>query len=114
MISVPFCPQCRYEYQAGIQQCPDCGVELVEQLSPEEEPSSSGPLVTIYIAKDMTEASLIKSFLEEFQIEAFIGYDLGPAYPVGQIEVRVAESHADEARDLIAEFLQSPPEGLDL
>ncbi|MFN4218281.1 MAG: hypothetical protein ACK4HB_03255 [Candidatus Bipolaricaulia bacterium] len=43
------------------------------------------------------------------QIEAFIGYDLGPAYPVGQIDVRVAEEHADEARELIAEFLQSPP-----
>jgi hypothetical protein len=62
--------------------------------------------VTVYIAKDMTEASLIRSFLGEFQIDAFIGYDLGPAYPVGQVEVRVAETHADEARELIAEFLK--------
>ncbi len=107
---MPFCPQCRYEYRAGLRQCPDCGVELVEQLSPEEEPSPISPLVTVYIAKDMTEASLVKSFLEEFQIESFIGYDAGSAYPVGQIEVRVAETHADEARELIAEFLSAPPE----
>jgi len=111
---MPFCPQCRYEYQVGLRQCPDCGVELVEQLTPEEEPSSAGPLMTVYIAKDMTEASLIKSFLEEFQIESFIGYDAGSAYPVGQIEVRVAETYADEARELIAEFLQSSPEDLAL
>lgn len=104
-----FCPQCRYEYQSGIQQCPDCGIELVEQLLPEEELPPSGSLVTVYVAKDMTEASLIKSFLEEFQIESFIGYDLGPAYPVGQIDVRVAEEHADEARELIAEFLNAEP-----
>lgn len=107
---MPFCPGCRYEYQAETQQCPDCGAELVEQLSPQEEPSPTGPLVTVYVAQDMTEASLIKSFLEEFQIESFIGYDLGPAYPVGQIDVRVAETHADEARELIAEFLAAPLE----
>lgn len=111
---MPFCPRCRYEYHAGLRQCPDCGVELVEQLSPEEELPPSGSLVTVYVAKDMTEASLIKSFLEEFQIESFIGYDLGPAYPVGQIDVRVAEEHADEARELIAEFLQALPEDFDL
>lgn len=111
---MPFCPQCRYEYHPGTRRCPDCGVELVEQLSPEERLPPSGPLVTVYIAKDMTEASLIKSFLEEFQIESFIAYDLGSAYPVGQIDVRVAEEHADEARELIAEFLQAPPEDSDL
>ncbi len=111
---MPFCPQCRYEYQAGMSRCPDCDVELVEQLSPEEELPPTGSLATVYIAKDMTEASLIKSFLEEFQIESFIGYDLGSAYPIGHIEVRVAEEHADEARELIAEFLRSPPENLEL
>lgn len=111
---MPFCPNCRYEYQAGMRWCSDCGVELVEQLLPEGELPPTGSLVTVYIAKDMTEASLIKSFLEEFQIESFIGYDLGPAYPIGQIEVRVAAAHADEARELIAEFLQSPPEDLAL
>lgn len=106
---MPFCPQCRYEYHAGMRQCPDCGVELVDELSPQERTSPSGSLVTVYVAKDMTEASVIKSFLDEFQIESFIGYDLGPAYPVGQIEVRVAEEHVDEARELIAEFLRAEP-----
>jgi hypothetical protein len=107
---MPFCPQCRYEYRAGLRQCPDCGAELVDELLPEEQSPPSGPLVTIYIAKDMPEASLVKSFLEEFQIESFIGYEAGSAYPVGQIEVRVAEAYADEARELIAELLSAPPE----
>jgi len=106
---MPFCPQCRYEYQVGLRQCPDCGAELVEELAPEEQLPPSGPLVTVYIAQDMLEANLVKSFLEESQIEAFIGYDLGSAYPVGPVEVRVAETHAEEARGLIAEFLQSGP-----
>jgi predicted amidophosphoribosyltransferase len=48
---MPFCPQCRYEYRAGLRQCPDCGAELVDELLPEEQSPPSGPLVTIYIAK---------------------------------------------------------------
>jgi len=29
-----YCPSCRAEYRAGFAQCADCGVELVEELSP--------------------------------------------------------------------------------
>lgn len=104
---MPFCPQCRYEYRAGLRQCPECGTELVEQLSLEEDPPPAGPLATVYIAMDMAEANLVKAFLEEAQIEAFIGYDGGPAYPVGQVEVRVAETRAPEAREVIAGFLEA-------
>lgn len=34
---MPFCPKCRYEYNYGIGQCPDCGARLVDRL-PEEPP----------------------------------------------------------------------------
>nr|BAL59678.1 hypothetical protein HGMM_OP4C314 [Candidatus Acetothermum autotrophicum] len=106
---MPFCPQCRYEYQAGLRRCPDCDIELVDELSPEAQLPPSGPLVTVYIAQDMLEANVVKTFLEEAQIEAFIGYDMGSAYPIGPVEVRVAETHAEEARELIAGFLQAEP-----
>lgn len=105
---MPFCPECRYEYRAGLHQCPDCGAALVEKLLLEEEDlTPSGPLVTVYIAKDITEANLVKALLAEARIEAFAGYDGGPAYPVGQVEVRVSEARAPEARELIAEFLKA-------
>ncbi len=29
---MPFCPECRYEYKAGIITCPDCDEELVAEL----------------------------------------------------------------------------------
>ena len=33
---MPFCPSCRYEYEAGVLTCPDCDLALVEVL-PEDE-----------------------------------------------------------------------------
>lgn len=105
---MPFCPQCRYEYRTGLHQCPDCGAALVEKLLLEEEAlTPSGSLVTVYIAKDITEANLVKALLAEAQIEALAGYDGGPAYPVGPVEVQVTQTRAAEARELIAEFLKA-------
>lgn len=34
---MPFCPVCKYEYEEGVCRCPDCDVDLVNQL-PVEEP----------------------------------------------------------------------------
>lgn len=33
---MPYCPKCRFEYNLEITRCPDCDVELVEQLFEEE------------------------------------------------------------------------------
>ncbi len=32
-----WCPKCKNEYRKGITHCPDCDVDLVEELLPEEE-----------------------------------------------------------------------------
>lgn len=32
-----WCPKCKNEYRKGINHCPDCDVDLVEELLPEEE-----------------------------------------------------------------------------
>ncbi len=32
---MPVCPNCKYEYVKGIDKCPDCGAELVDELPPE-------------------------------------------------------------------------------
>jgi hypothetical protein len=40
---MPFCPKCRYEYQAGIAKCPDCDETLVSSL-PDETETPDEPL----------------------------------------------------------------------
>jgi hypothetical protein len=34
---MPFCPSCKYEYIVGIKTCPDCDIDLVDEL-PDEMP----------------------------------------------------------------------------
>jgi hypothetical protein len=36
-----FCPKCRDEFREGIAACPDCGVDLVEELPAESPPRLS-------------------------------------------------------------------------
>ncbi len=33
---MPYCPKCRYEYRDEIKRCPDCDVNLVEELTEDE------------------------------------------------------------------------------
>lgn len=39
---MPFCPNCKYEYEANVTECPDCEVELVSSL-PEPEDETINP-----------------------------------------------------------------------
>lgn len=34
---MPFCPQCKYEYEDNIQSCPDCKKQLVDRLKEETD-----------------------------------------------------------------------------
>ena len=36
-----YCPECRFEYRAGVRQCPDCGAELVAHLPEARQPESN-------------------------------------------------------------------------
>ncbi|MCE5313845.1 MAG: DUF2007 domain-containing protein [Armatimonadota bacterium] len=35
---MPFCPKCKYEYRTGFSKCPDCDVELVDELPEAAKP----------------------------------------------------------------------------
>lgn len=70
-----FCPNCRAEYVEGITRCPDCGVDLVEDLSvlkPEPEFQESDWKM-IYRPSSAQEVALIQMIFEREKIPFFIG-----------------------------------------
>jgi len=61
-----FCPKCRYEYENDILECPDCRIELIDQLpssvvsaavSPDESWIPAG-LVNSQIKSDLAKGAL--------------------------------------------------------
>jgi len=59
---MPFCPACLFEFVEGIKVCPDCGVELVEQLPPQQEADVKWTLLATF--SDVVYAGMVREALE--------------------------------------------------
>ncbi len=69
-----FCPQCGEEYRPGFTHCPDCDVDLVEQLPVEQkEPPNdqldNSKLVPVLSTRNMPDVINIKQKLDMDGIE---------------------------------------------
>jgi hypothetical protein len=67
---MPFCPQCRFEYQQSVKACPECKVDLVEVL--EGVPTTDEDFIEVYSVNSRMEADVIRSLLEEEQVPCLI------------------------------------------
>ena len=103
---MPFCPSCGYEYVAGIKKCPDCGVDLVDELPPEEK------MVSIYVAEDSNEAAIVRGILDESGIpiaeRADVNKDLNVfESPIEEEDIQVPSSRVEEAKQILEEYLEA-------
>lgn len=102
-----FCPRCGAEYRAGIEECADCLLPLVENPPGDDKDMSKVPeLVEVCVVNRM-DAELLRGLLEDNGIPALVGKQgYTAAYPVnvgtlgeGRILVRVQDAQA--ARELL-------------
>ena len=100
-----FCPKCRDEFQPEIATCPDCRVDLVDQL----EAPAEVELVTAAEVRDAALFPVFKSLLEASGLpysadgEEMLSVYPGPAGTlVGPIKIRVPREHEEEVRQLLA------------
>jgi hypothetical protein len=70
---MPYCPQCRDEFQDWVEECPDCKKKLVSTLPPlREKVIREGTLVHVATAPNEIEAQLWKGILEDNGIQSMI------------------------------------------
>jgi len=104
---MPFCPECKYEYRVTTKTCPECKVDLVDQL--EEMPTSSEDYAEVYMVSNRMEADVVASILEEAGV-AFLIRDLR-MFPVlpdlggrrARLWVAVPKSQEEQARKVLEE-----------
>jgi hypothetical protein len=64
-----FCPSCKCEYIAGVTQCSDCGVPLVDSLSSETAaPLKHSGVVAVWSGNDPAECIAVKDALTKAEI----------------------------------------------
>jgi hypothetical protein len=101
------CPECKAEYRPGITRCPECNVDLVATLPPEEHDAPE--LVPVYELHDPSDLLAVESALDgagiPFELEdesAVPGASLAGLDPMGRVAVVLVPRHrAQEAKELL-------------
>ena len=114
-----FCPKCRDEFVAGIKECPDCAVPLVEVLLPEKNQDYETVYVELVTVMETGDPGLImvaKSILEEADIKYYakgegvqhlfgagtFGSGFNPL--TGPVQIQVSREDFAEALELLKEL----------
>ena len=108
-----FCPNCEAEYRAGITECPDCEMTLVDELTPENSvhDKSEHEFIPIRSFKNSAEAAMAFELFERNGIRSFVKAGevgiFGTSFHGGS--VMVDERDLPRAVELYKAYFESQP-----
>lgn len=104
---MPFCPNCKYEYVSGINNCPDCGETLTDSL-PEEIIFNESDWQVVYTSSFDYEIEMLKDNLQSAGITANILSQRDSNFPapgdLSVIKLLVKKEDVENALIFIDEF----------
>ncbi len=109
---MPFCPNCRAEYQEGYTTCSTCGVDLVDSLDDVPEPITEdnaveflrGKKLAVLVRGDLDSCKEVCAALLNEQVPAIIApydEDVPAARLAMLLDVLVAEEDVERAVSLL-------------
>jgi hypothetical protein len=115
-----FCPTCRSEYRDGFVHCADCDVDLVSDLPPAPAPDderSQIQLVEVFETGDPAEMSVLKSLLQDAEIDFTTSSETAKDYYAGgrgsfgfgPMKLYVRSEDAAAASEIIADLGEEAP-----
>jgi hypothetical protein len=113
-VIVGFCPECGAEYEAAIAACPRCRVVLNR-----EPPGLGGSPEVVHRVPDAASGALLGGLLEHHGVHAVLRSAMLPGYGTVRRdwatgawgEILVPREEADEARAIIADYLEALEQG---
>lgn len=118
---MPFCPKCRCEYQELIETCPDCAVDLVNEVLPElDEEYQDAEWVELHTFPGTLYARMAVEMLMREGLSAYSqstfggGIGFGPVtgsdYVGASATVFVLEPDYESALDIIQPMIDELPD----
>ena len=118
------CPQCGTEYREGFDMCTDCHVPLIPKMDwgPDKGKKADSKLVCVLATGDQAQIAVAKSLLDGADIpymvknegvQDLLGFGrLGTGYNplTGPIEIWVDERDAFQAKEILSDLDNPPPE----
>lgn len=102
---MPYCPKCRCEFIDGVKTCNDCGVELVDELPPDDQEDGENQVEweKVLNVRTDSEAEMYIELLKSEDIPAFkksynIPFYIDNAYGV---DILVPKELKDKANEII-------------
>jgi len=97
------CPNCEYEFVAGITECPDCHIELVTKENFEGNLVNPEDWIVAFTSGSEIEIEMLKENLESAEIKTLILSQKDRNFPVaGDLSILKLLIQKDDVEDALA------------
>lgn len=112
-----FCQKCKSEYIPGIKVCPECQIDLVDELVDDTEEYEYLELQTVFGPADASAIAIAKSLLEDEGIPFYVKNEhLQELFGIGRFStgynpifgpelIQVAPEHKERASELLKDII---------